>query len=102
MKPILIIQAGHTFPEIAAAHGDFDDMVYRALNGKQRKTRVVDVSRAAVLPAPSSCAAAVITAGGFGRSRARSTLVTTIATPPSLSWQQSNRRTTGSMIQREA
>ena len=61
MKPILIIQAGHTFPEIAAAHGDFDDMVYRALNGKQRKTRVVDVSRAAVLPAPSSCAAAVIT-----------------------------------------
>jgi len=53
---------------------------------------------------PSSyapCDAARITAGFCLRSRARSGVVTTIATPPSLSWQQSRRRSTGSTIQRE-
>src|SRR5204862_368287 len=41
-----------------------------------------------------------MTAGGWGRSRARSVLVTTMATPPSLSWQQSSRRNTGSITHR--
>ena len=49
----------------------------------------------------SAALVAVIPAGGCGKSRARSTLVTTIATPPSLSWQQSSSRTTGSTIQRD-
>ena len=40
--------------------------------------------------------------GRFGRSRARSADVTTSATPPSLSWQQSSIRSTGSTIHREA
>ncbi len=42
-----------------------------------------------------------MTAGGWGRSRARSTDVTTSAWPPSVSWQQSSSRS-GSTIQREA
>ena len=45
--------------------------------------------------------AAVMMAGGWRRSRARSALVITSATPPSLSWQQSSSRSTGSMIHRD-
>ena len=51
--------------------------------------------------APLPCAAAATTAGGWRRSRARSTEVTTSATAPSLSWQQSSR-CSGSTIIREA
>jgi hypothetical protein len=43
----------------------------------------------------------MIIAGAVRRSRARSGVVITSATPPSLSWQQSSRRSTGSTIQRE-
>ncbi len=42
-----------------------------------------------------------MTTGGRGRSRARSTDVTTIAWAPSVSWQQSSNRN-GSTIHREA
>ncbi len=45
--------------------------------------------------------AAATTAGECRRSAARSRLVTTIATPPSLSWQQSSNRS-GSVTQRDA
>ena len=51
--------------------------------------------------APAPWAAARITAGGCGSVRARSRLVTTTATAPSLSWQQSSSRS-GSAIHREA
>ena len=51
--------------------------------------------------APLPCAAAAMTAGVWRRSRARSTEVTTRATAPSLSWQQSSR-CSGSTIIREA
>ena len=50
---------------------------------------------------PDPWAAASITTGTCRRSRARSTLVTTIAWPPSVSWQQSKSRN-GSTIQRDA
>ncbi|SKW59836.1 Uncharacterised protein [Mycobacteroides abscessus subsp. abscessus] len=49
---------------------------------------------------PDPCAAASMITGRFLRSFARSGVVTTIATPPSLSWQQSSNRT-GSAIIRE-
>ena len=51
--------------------------------------------------APAPWAAALMTAGDWRRSRARSSEVTTRAWPPSDSWQQSSRRR-GSTIQREA
>jgi hypothetical protein len=56
------------------------------------------------MSSPSSaapCAAATIVAGFCRRSRARSGVVTTSATPPSLSWQQSSSRRTGSTIHRD-
>ena len=43
-----------------------------------------------------------ITTGGCRRSRARSAVVATKATAPSLSWQQSRSRKTGSAIQRDS
>ena len=46
------------------------------------------------------CAAASMIAGRCFRSRARSGEVTTIATAPSVSWQQSSSRS-GSAIHRE-
>ena len=49
---------------------------------------------------PIAKVAARIMAGFCFRSRARSALTTTNATAPSLSWQQSSRRS-GSTIQRE-
>src|SRR5258706_14085792 len=52
-------------------------------------------------PGPLPWAAARVTAGPARRSRGRSRLVTTTATAPSLSWQQSSSRS-GSAIQREA
>ena len=51
--------------------------------------------------APEPWAAPRMTAGAVGQSRARSRLVTTMAWPPSDSWQQSSRRS-GSTIQRDA
>ena len=49
-----------------------------------------------------ACVAALTTTGACAQSRARSGVVTTIATPPSLSWQQSSSRRIGSTIQRDA
>lgn len=58
-KPILILLAGKTFPDISKTEGDFDDWIARGL-GDQHPLLRMDAREAVMLPAPSELAGVVI------------------------------------------
>ena len=61
MKPLMIIKAGSTFPELARDHGDFEDWTRTAMGLDKQQVCVVDVAAGETLPKPDAVAAAVIT-----------------------------------------
>lgn len=61
MKRLLIIKAGSTTSEIAAAHGDFEDWIIERLQRAGLQTVVCAVHRGQRLPDSDSCSGVVIT-----------------------------------------
>ena len=59
-KPIAIIKAGHTYPQISQHSGDFDDWIAQGLGPSTPVIRI-DATNERALPAPESLAGAVIT-----------------------------------------
>ncbi|BAP12903.1 MAG: glutamine amidotransferase [Alcanivorax borkumensis] len=60
LKPIAIIQTGHTYPQIRQHYGDFDDWIAQGL-GQLSPVIRVDAIKEGPLPAPESLAGVVIT-----------------------------------------
>jgi len=60
MKPVLIIKAGSTYPELIEHYGDFEDWIARGL-GDRCAVQVCDVREPVPLPSPDRIAAVVIT-----------------------------------------
>lgn len=61
MKPLLILKTGSTLPEIADAHGDFEDWIGRGLEFTTGELRVVNVCEGDPLPDPDGISGVVIT-----------------------------------------
>jgi len=61
MKPILIIKAGSTFPNIASKYGDFDDWVISGTNASRKHFRVVSIFQNEPLPEIDLFSGVVIT-----------------------------------------
>jgi GMP synthase (glutamine-hydrolysing) len=61
MKPLIIVKAGTTYPEIAEAHGDFDAWIRSGLDMNEAETRVIDAAHGEALPPVAACAGVVIT-----------------------------------------
>lgn len=61
MKNILIIKTGDTFPEIIAAHGDFEDMFAKSLEGIDIDLTVYDARDQQPLPNLADHAGVIVT-----------------------------------------
>ena len=61
MKKLLIIKTGDTFPEIKAAHGDFEDMFASSLEGIDVDITVYDARDQLPLPELNDYSAVIIT-----------------------------------------
>lgn len=61
MKPILIVKAGGTYPEMAARFGDFEDMFVRRLDPSDGPIQTVAPCAGDPLPAPSELAGVIVT-----------------------------------------
>ena len=61
MKPLYILKTGNTHPDIAAQHGDFEDMIAAALAPCPLPLATLDIAAGATLPVPQDCAAVIIT-----------------------------------------
>ncbi|MFA5631990.1 MAG: glutamine amidotransferase [Porticoccaceae bacterium] len=59
-KPLLIACAGHTFPEISAREGDFDDWISAGL-GNHLPIQTLDMRQSPPLPQAASLAGVVVT-----------------------------------------
>ena len=60
-RPVLIIKAGSTYPEIAEKFGDFDDWFVPFLADKGLTPRRIEVHKGAELPVPQEVGAVLIT-----------------------------------------
>ena len=61
-KPLLIVNAGKTYPEIAVlAGGDFDDWIAAGLGRKADRIATVNPFAGDALPAPASCCGVIVT-----------------------------------------
>ncbi len=60
-KPVLIVKAGSTLPEISARRGDFEDWIIAGMALEPHEVSVVDVSVGDLLPAPDACSGVVVT-----------------------------------------
>ena len=61
MKPILIVKAGGTYPDMAARRGDFEEMFIRRLDPRLGPIDIVSPPAGDALPAPLSLAGVIIT-----------------------------------------
>lgn len=61
MKPLLIVQTGHAPDTLRARFGDFDHWFRLGLRVPPTRLRSIDVQAGEALPAPHTCAGAVIT-----------------------------------------
>lgn len=60
LRPLLIVAAGHTFDDIRAAQGDFDDWIARGLGDALPQLRTDAQREAAALPEPATLAGVVV------------------------------------------
>jgi len=58
-KPLLIVLAGNTFPQISSTAGDFDDWIAAGLDNPPSQLRI-DAREASTLPPPATLAGVVI------------------------------------------
>jgi GMP synthase (glutamine-hydrolysing) len=61
MKKLFIIKTGSAFPETAARHGDFEDMIKKGLACRDAEVSTIDACQGESLPAPQECQGVVIT-----------------------------------------
>ena len=61
MRPLLIVKAGDTLPDVAARRGDFDRWIGQALALSSLPVETVNVHRDEALPPPESVAGVVVT-----------------------------------------
>ena len=61
MRPLLIVKAGDTLPDVAARRGDFDRWIGEALALSSLPVETVNVHRDEALPPPESVAGVVVT-----------------------------------------
>ncbi len=61
MKPILIVKAGGTYPDMAARHGDFEDWFIARMDRSEADIQTVSPFSGESLPPPTTLAGIIIT-----------------------------------------
>ncbi len=61
MRPLLIVEAGQTLPEVRARRGDFELWIRAGLGQPQVAVHAVPVYRGAQLPSPAGCCGVIVT-----------------------------------------
>ena len=59
-KPLAVIKAGDTFPDLAGDNGDFEDWIIRGMGRDSALCPVINAEKEEPLPAPETLAGAVI------------------------------------------
>lgn len=60
MKPIFVVKAGTTFPDLVEKHGDFEDWIVKGLGRPENEIQVVNALSQTNLPGPDQLKGAVI------------------------------------------
>ena len=60
MKPLLIVKAGETFPDLIEPYGDFEDWIAKGLGRPNHDIQVVNAVSVPALPGPDQMSGAVI------------------------------------------
>ena len=61
MRPLLVVKAGSTLPEVSKRRGDFEDWITDAIELPRRRVRVVRAREGDPLPEPAEAAGVVVT-----------------------------------------